>query len=108
MGNCASGRRARPEEIVDLERIVVGIARKNLSTGDLSVAERLCLEKSVYFEVGVPGSLLLFWVLSQGFGKGEGLGPWFLKSPDLIMFAIRHIFCRHRSEMRQRSLLPLT
>ena len=54
MGNCGSGsRKSKPEEIVDLERIVLEIARQRFSTGDLTFAEKLCLEKSVYLEVSL-------------------------------------------------------
>ena len=49
MGNCGSGsRKSKPEEIVDLERIVLEIARQRVSTGDLTFAEKLCLEKCLF------------------------------------------------------------
>ena len=64
MGNCGSGSgKSKPEEIVDLERIVLDIARQRFSTGDLTFAERLCLEKSVYLEVSTDGQQCLFFSL---------------------------------------------
>ena len=53
MGNCGSGqgRPGKQEDIVNLEKIILEIARQRVSTGDLTFTEKLCLEKSIYLEV---------------------------------------------------------
>ena len=55
MGNCGSGsgRPGKQEDIVDIEKIIIGIARQKVSRGDLTFTEKLCLEKSIYLEVRV-------------------------------------------------------